>query len=889
MERAYLALKAANQGVWDWDLIKNQVYVSARYMTMLGYQEKASVMTPAEWGQMMHPKDAPKAWRAALNHMEGLTPSYEAEIRHRTTDGGWLWMLDRGKVVTRDFHGRPLRMVGTMADITLRKMTEKSLEKSEERWRQLFDKTNDAIFVQSINSDGNPGHFTEVNEVACRMLGYSKEELLAMPAEQIKKQIGLMTMWPGEEGPFRQGQVEVKAKNRTRLRLEIKSHAFTLQGRLTCLSIARDITWRHQAESALRESQERFLAAFKAQPDALVITTLKSGRLIEANDHFYRLTGLEPAEALGRTTVELGIWQDKEKRQELIKNISHQGRSDNLYISFKNRGGSTKHVLISTRALSTEGNRYLLSILRDITEEVGLTAFQKVILDAADAMEVGIGVLQDRGARKNSLIYANKALVDMLGLEQGSLLERVTLKDFTAPEDQKKLEGFFLAPKTSQEALPVLQCRLLRKDDKPLLARVVSAQTELEGKPALVLFCQDISEEQRLAKSLEHAQRMESIGTLASGIAHDFNNLLTIIMGFTQVSVNELKQGRQPLEDLNEVLAACERARDLIKQMLTFGRVREGDRRLMNLETLLKSFLKFIRAPVPVNIEIRHRILEKQALVVADPTQMQQILLNLCTNAAQAMEPGPGLLEITLSKRQLEAKDLHAFPNLRKGSYIELKVKDNGKGMKPKVAERVFEPFFTTKPRGQGTGLGLSVVHGIVTSHGGSITVKSSPQKGTEFTVLLPAAHADSLENVKSQKALPLPKGREHIILVDNEPQVAAAISGNLEELGYKVAVFNHSHEALDFFSKNKEKFALAILDFTMPKMSGPEMAEQILKLKKDLPVILCTGYGREVIKDTPLPKGRVSWLNKPFSQTELALTIQKILHSENDPQKEPA
>ena len=887
MERAYLALKAANQGVWDWDLAKNQVYLSARYMTMLGYQDRPSVMSPAEWGQMMHPTDAPNAWRAALNHMEGLTPSYETEIRHRTKNGGWLWMLDRGRVVTRDFHGRPLRMVGTMADITLRKMTEKSLEKSEERWRQLFDKTNDAIFVQAIKSDGNPGRFTEVNEVACRMLGYNKEELLAMPAEKIINQIGMVTTWPGEEGPFRQGQVEITAKNGGKLRVEIKSHAFSLQGNLTCLSIARDITWRHKAETALRESQERFLAAFKAQPDALVITSLKSGRLIEANDHFYRLTRLKPAQALGRTTVELGIWPSNEKRQDLIKNISHEGRSDNLYISFKNQVGSTKHVLISTRALSTEDNRYLLSILRDITEEVGLTEFQKVILDAADAMEVGIGVLQKRRGRENSLVYANKALAKMLGLEESDLLEQVSLKDFTDPEDRKKLEGFFRAKSGSLKTLPILHCRLLRKDNKPVLSRVVSAQTELEGRPALVLFCQDISEEQRLAKSLEHAQRMESIGTLASGIAHDFNNLLTIIMGFTQVAINELKQNHNPQEDLEEVLAACERARDLIKQMLTFGRVREGDRRLMNLETLLKSFLKFIRSPVPVNIEIKLKIVEKQALVVADPTQIQQILLNLCTNAAQSMEPGPGVLEITLGKRELASKDLHTFPNLAKGSYVELKVKDNGQGMKPEVVERVFEPFFTTKPRGQGTGLGLSVVHGIVTSHGGSITVKSKPGKGAEFTVFLPSASADPLREETTSQALPLAMGKEHILLVDNEPQVAAAISGNLEELGYQVTVFNHALKALKSFGNNPEKFALAILDFTMPIMGGLELAEQMLSLKKDLPVILCTGYGRDVMQDTPLPKGKVNWLNKPFSQLELATAIKNILHPRESLEKE--
>lgn len=381
-------------------------------------------------------------------------------------------------------------------------------------------------------------------------------------------------------------------------------------------------------------------------------------------------------------------------------------------------------------------------------------------------------------------------------------------------------------------------------------------------------------EKRRVEAQLLQAQKMEAIGTLAGGIAHDFNNILTSIIGYAELAKMRILQGDDATSDLDQIHQSGNRAKTLVQQIVTVGQRQEQEQRPIQLGYIVKEVLKLLRAALPSTIEIREVIPKNTGIIHADPTQMHQVLMNLCTNAGQAMDEKGGTLDVELQNVSITEPEM----DLKPGPYLRLTVKDTGDGMKPEVTKRIFEPYFTTKEKGEGTGLGLSVVQSIVVTHGGAITAESNPGGGSTFHVYLPRTEQpEKIPETKTQK--PLPTGTERILFVDDEPVLLEMARQMLERLGYHVVTTNGSFEALELFREEADRFDLVITDMTMPKMTGIELARELLNTRPNIPIILCSGSIDQALKGKAQAAGIREFMAKPISVRGIAQTVRKVFN----------
>ena len=383
------------------------------------------------------------------------------------------------------------------------------------------------------------------------------------------------------------------------------------------------------------------------------------------------------------------------------------------------------------------------------------------------------------------------------------------------------------------------------------------------------------AEKKKLEVKLQQAHKMEAVGTLAGGIAHDFNNILSAVIGYTELGINEAANHPSLKKKLDEVLKAGYRARDLVKQILAFSRQAEHEKKTVQVKLIVNEALKLLRASIPTTIEIRSNLIS-DAMVLADPTQIHQILMNLCTNAEHAMSATGGILDVSLNNVDLDADFAARNPGITPGRYLCLTVSDTGHGMSAELIKRLYDPFFTTKGPDEGTGLGLSVVHGIVKSHGGAITVQSEPGKGASFSVFLPIVEKQIQPGVEIR--LQVPTGNERILFVDDELSIMDLGRQVLEQLGYQVDACTSSVEALERFKNFPEKYDIVITDMTMPHMTGAKLAEEILRIRPDMPMILCTGFSQAIDEEQALDIGFRAFVMKPISIEQIATIIRKVL-----------
>ncbi|MBN1524354.1 MAG: response regulator [Spirochaetales bacterium] len=388
----------------------------------------------------------------------------------------------------------------------------------------------------------------------------------------------------------------------------------------------------------------------------------------------------------------------------------------------------------------------------------------------------------------------------------------------------------------------------------------------------------DITNAKKLEERIKQSQKMEAIGTLAGGIAHDFNNILGGIIGFTELAQDQSVNKETVNKYMNSVLSLALRAKDLVKQILTFSRKSQEQQKPIQLPVIVDEAVKLLRSTIPTSIEIRQRI-DKQPMVVnADPTQMHQIIMNLCTNAAFAMRESGGYLDISLVPETVTPESMRKYHDISPGPYAKLEITDTGIGIDPLIIDRIFEPFFTTKDKEQGTGMGLSVVHGIVKEHHGDIFVESRPNEGTTFSILLPLNTTESSGDVASPQHIPT--GTEHILFIDDETTLMELGKSLLESLGYTVTSLESSVDALTQYRQSPDMFDLVITDQTMPHMTGYNLAKSILKITPEKPIILCTGYSDSITKEKVIKAGIAALVYKPISKKDFAVKIRNILDS---------
>jgi PAS domain S-box-containing protein len=676
---------------------------------------------------------------------------------------------------------------------------------------------------------------------------------------------------------------KVDASNRE-LEKQVKKRTWELVEAVE--GLRKEIADRERAEAQLKESEEKYRTILEAIEEAYYEVDI-AGNFTFFNRAAERLLGYSKAELLGMNNRQ---YTDEENSRKLYRAFNTVYRTGKPAKGFDweiiSKNGTKKYVEASVSLVNdSEGKPTgFRGIVRDITERkhaeealrVSEEKYRLLVNNAND----GIFIVQE-----GFIKFANPKAIELFGYERRALA-RIPYSTLVHPADrspvgEQKIESFERTPSLEPYSL-----RILARSGKEVWVQISAVEIRWEGKPAELNFVRDISIQKRLEAQLLQAQKMEAIGTLAGGIAHDFNNILTSVLGYTQLAQGDLPKGSQAERDLQEVVRAGRRARDLVSQILTFSRQTQQELKPLDPVPIIKEVMKLLRASIPATIEISQSIEKTEANVLADPTQIHQILINLCTNAAHAMGDKGGALEVTLTEVALDEEFASRHPEVTPGDHLLLTVSDTGCGIDRAIRDRIFDPFFTTKKRGEGTGMGLAVVHGIVRSCGGTITVYSQAGKGTTFKVFLPCCRAD--RDCESAVETAVAKGNERILFVDDEPSIVAMGKRMLEMLGYSVMSTTSSADALNLFRDSSSEFDLVITDLTMPKMTGEQLAEEIMRIRQDIPIIICTGYSRTLTEDREPNQGIRAVVTKPLITHEIAAAIRDALDGGSRNRDEP-
>lgn len=504
--------------------------------------------------------------------------------------------------------------------------------------------------------------------------------------------------------------------------------------------------------------------------------------------------------------------------------------------------------------------------------QLDLEAARDKYSDLYDFAPAGHFTISEQGL----ILEANLTSATLLRTERKLLIGK-TFTKFITKDDQ---DVYYLLCKRlfKTKTRQACELKLISKDGTGFDAQLECiAKQDAEGnfsqfRAALI----DISERKKLEEQVRHAFKMEAIGTLTGGVAHEFNNILGIIIGNTELALEDVPGSSPAHSCLEEIQIAGLRARDVVRHLLSFSRKINLERKQIKIIPAVRDALKFIRVTIPASIEIRQDIQAKKDTVLADATQIHQIMINLGTNAFHAMHEDGGILGVEIQNVVLDKDIASVDPDLTPGNYVKITVSDTGQGIDPLVIDRIFDPYFTTKEVGQGSGMGLAVVHGIVKNHDGALTVASKPGQGTAFSVYFPVVKAVAAAEPKSIEKLP--SGHESILFVDDEEAIVKMTRQRLELLGYTVEAVTSPVEALELLRSNPSRFDLVITDMTMPRMTGDKLVQKILSIRPDMPIILCTGFSAKINGEKAEKIGVAGYLEKPHDQRELALAVRNVL-----------
>ncbi len=657
--------------------------------------------------------------------------------------------------------------------------------------------------------------------------------------------------------------------------------------------IFEDITERKRAQEEKRRQQDVLSRVFRASPYIMMLVD-REGRVLKINRAGLEFSGRSEGELLGLSGGQVlncihahtapvcnrsPACGDCLIRNRMLHSFQTGESTFDTECSLRIRKGATEGVmdmLLSTTLVKNGGTDTVLLTIADITErkrnERRLREYEKVV----ESLDEMIAVV-DRDYR---YLIANRAFMKNRAPGTGEVLGRpipeILGEEMFEEIVRERLDECFRGKVVRYE----MQCPHPGVGVRDLSITYHPVEGP-GGVDRAACIMRDVTEQRRgeeekkkLRDQLYQTQKLEAIGTLAGGIAHDFNNILGIILGFAEIALGEHAERGLASGALDQIVKATHRARELVKQILTFSRRTQQDRRLVQVSSLVKEALKMLRASLPTTIEIRSD-LQGQGMVNADPVQIHQIIMNLCTNSYHAMRPHGGVLTVGLADVEFGERTPH--PDLPNGAYMRLTVRDTGSGIDPAILDRIFDPFFTTKDLAEGTGMGLSVVHGIVKSYGGVVTVESEPGKGSTFTVYLPRVQAQPGKHLEKLRPA-LPGGKERILFVDDETLLAELSAKMLSALGYQVVTEASSPAALELFQREPHRFDLVITDLTMPQMTGDELARRMMEIRRDVPVILCTGYGEMITREQAQTMGIRELLLKPLSRDDLALTVRNVL-----------
>jgi PAS domain S-box-containing protein len=646
------------------------------------------------------------------------------------------------------------------------------------------------------------------------------------------------------------------------------------------IGTAQDITERKQAEDSLSFSLEQYRALVENINDVIFATDLQ-GTFTFVSPAIERISGYTAAEVKGMHFSSFIHPDDLgELAEAFTKTVSGIRAAHKFRVLDKS--GTVRWVVTRSRLVNESGSPPIITgVMADITEhrqaDEALRESEEKFSKAFKTSPYAITITRPEDGK---IIEVNEAFTLMTGFTREETLSNSTvdLKLWSSDEDRKSV----VASLRKGQAVVGKEFPFRTKSGK-IITCLFSAQLIKLGIGTCILSSiNDITERKqveedksKLEAQLFQSQKMEAIGTLAGGIAHDFNNILAVIIGYTELAMDK-NQKENKDKYLQEALHGAERAKNLVKQILAFSRHDDNEKKPLDIKVLLKEAAKFLRASIPTTVEINLNVADESCNIMADPTQMHQVIMNLCTNAAHAMKDAGGTLNIELANIELAQDEIPYHHELKPGHYVKLTVSDTGHGIDPDNIQRVFDPFFTTKTKDEGTGLGLSVVYGIVKSHDGVITVYSEKEKGAAFHVYLPRIIQTEVMEMDAGKSVI--GGTERILFVDDEPTLVDIGMRMLFPLGYSATGATSSIEALDIFRADPERFDLVITDMTLPKMTGIDLSRNLLQIRPEIPIILCSGIKEPGTEEQAKSLGIKAYLTKPLTRRELAGVMRKVL-----------
>ncbi|HEU5397037.1 MAG TPA: PAS domain S-box protein [Verrucomicrobiae bacterium] len=613
-----------------------------------------------------------------------------------------------------------------------------------------------------------------------------------------------------------------------------------------------------------------------------IVSMDEEHRIVQFNAAAEKMFGCAREDAIGQPLDRFIPARHRVAHRRQIEEFEKAGRTTRamgrLGAVYGLRGNGEEFPIESAISQVAAGDKkYFTAVLRDITvarraeEELRRREeyFRSLIEYASDL----ITVVDSAGA----IQFQSPSVERILELKAPEMAGR-NLAEFIHSDDVPRVTSMIRRALVNPDAPVSLECRVRHRDGSWRLLAAVGRSIPGERDGRRVVFnSRDITASRNLEEQFLQAQKMEAIGTLAGGIAHDFNNMLAAILGSVELLREDLGPDHFSQEHVESIVAAAHRARELVQRILTFSRRTESERQLLQLQPLAAECIKLLRSTIPAMVKITHHLEGNCPPVLADPTQIHQVIMNMATNSWHALPETGGLIDISLRSVEVDAAMTARHRELRPGQYVRLTVSDNGHGMDPMVRERIFEPFFTTKPASKGSGLGLSVVHGIIKSHRGSILVESEPGKGTTFHVYLPAKMANRRET--ASPTLTIPHGRgERILLVDDEPIVGRSGEQMLKRLGYVVTRCEQAEDALDRFRRAPEAFDMIITDWAMPGMSGTELVSAIQEVRPDMPMVLMSGFVGALAENTARMMRNGEVLVKPVNPELFAQTVAGVL-----------
>ncbi len=640
-----------------------------------------------------------------------------------------------------------------------------------------------------------------------------------------------------------------------------------------------EVDERKQTEAALRESEERYRVAIENESAGIVI--VDAGIIRFFNTRFMRIFGCQKKEdILNKSLLSFFHPEDVAEFKALLDLPPRGDRDDNPAVELRGVSRSKHPVWLEVLAAATtyQSRDVSLIYLRDITARKKAFEERTLLATAVEQAAESI-MITDNQAR---ILYVNPFFENLTGYRREEVAGQTPRFLQSGVHDvalYRQLRHTLESGKDWRGRI-TNRCKNGSLIDEDV---VISPVLDAMGKISYYIAVKrDVTQTLMMERRLQQAQKMEAVGTLAGGISHDFNNILGAIMGCAEIAMAELPKGNRVQADLKRVLSAGQRARQLVQQILTFSRQSENHSRPLQIQPIIKETVKFLRASLPATVEIKAHLTKTDWLVMADPVQIQQILLNLSVNAAHAIGIAGGLLDIHLTPKTITKIDAESIGGIHPGDFLQLSVRDTGHGMSRVILDRIFDPFFTTKAVGEGTGLGLSVVHGIITDLGGRLLVESEAGQGTIFHIYL-ARDIRTEIDTEPPPALHLSDHGEKVLVVDDEIYLADTMKRTLLQLGYQPEVYTSSGLALERFAEHASDYDIIVTDQTMPEINGAELVGEMRKIRQDIPVILCTGYSESIAAVAP-SLGIHTILYKPVLQWQLAKAMHDALKSVNGP-----